>query len=74
MRSRSLAKTLLKSRDKLPDKVVNALKLEIAKTYNMKPDRIFDTFLEALLSIKSLKYIIIKLVAFIKFLYDQLFL
>lgn len=55
MRSRSLAKTLLKSRDKLPDKVANALKLEIAETYNMKPDRIFDTFLEALLSIKSLK-------------------
>lgn len=55
MRSRSLAKTLLKSRDKLPDKVSNALKLEISKTYNMKPDRVFDTFLEALLNIKSLK-------------------
>lgn len=55
MRSKSLAKTLLKSRDKLPHKVANALKLEIAEIYNMKPDRVFDTFLEILLTIKSLK-------------------
>lgn len=55
MRSKSLAKTLLKSRGKLPDFVVNKLKLEIAETYNVKPDRVFDTFLETLLTIKSLR-------------------
>lgn len=55
MRSKNLAKTLLKSQSKLPDVIVNKLKLEIAEIYNMKPDRVFDTFLEALLTIKSLK-------------------
>lgn len=55
MKSKSLAKTLLKSRHKLPDTMVHKLKLEIAEIYGMKPDRIFDTFLETLLSVKSLK-------------------
>ncbi|KAE9544452.1 hypothetical protein AGLY_001631 [Aphis glycines] len=56
MRSKSLAKTLLKSRHSLPDKIANELRLEIAETYNMKPNRVFDTFLETLLTIKSIKY------------------
>lgn len=55
MRSKSLAKTLLKSQDTLPDKVAYKLKLEIAETYNIKPERVFDSFLETLLTIKSLK-------------------
>lgn len=55
MKSKGLAKTLLKSGDTLPVKVINELKLEIAETYNMKPDRVFDSFLENLLTIKSLK-------------------
>lgn len=55
MRSKSLAKTLLKSRSKLPDEVAKKLRIEIAETYNMKPDRVFDSFLETLLTIKSLK-------------------
>jgi len=55
MRSKSLAKTLLKSKHSLPDKVANELRQEIAETYNMKPSRVFDTFLETLLTIKSLK-------------------
>jgi len=55
MRSKSLAKTLLKSRHSLPDEIANELRLEIAETYSMKPDRVFDTFLETLLTIKSLK-------------------
>lgn len=55
MRSKSLAKTLLKCRHTLPDKVIDDLKLEIAEIYNMKPNRVFDSFLEMLLTIKSLK-------------------
>lgn len=55
MRSKSLAKTLLKSQDTLPVKVSYKLKLEIAETYNIKPERIFNSFLENLLTIKSLK-------------------
>lgn len=55
MRSKSLAKTLLKSQHSLPDKKAIELRSEIAETYNMKPDRVFDTFLETLLTIKSLK-------------------
>lgn len=55
MKSKSLAKTLLKSQDTLPVKVSYKLKLEIAETYNMKPERIFNSFLENLLTIKSLK-------------------
>jgi len=55
MRSKSLAKTLLKSREKLPDSVIYKLKLEIAETYNMKPDRLFDYFLKTLLTVKSLR-------------------
>lgn len=55
MRSKSLAKTLLKSRNKLPEKIANNLKLEIAEVYNIKPDRVFDSFLESLTTIKSLK-------------------
>jgi len=55
MRSKSLAKTLLKSSNKLPDKVINKLKLEISEIYNMKPDRVYNTFLETILTIKSLK-------------------
>lgn len=55
MRSKSLAKTLLKSPNKLPNKVADALKLEIAEIYNMKPDRVFDSFLETILTMKSLK-------------------
>lgn len=57
MRSKSLAKTLLKSREKLPNTVLYKLKLEIAETYNMKPDCLFDSFLESLLTIKSLRYL-----------------
>lgn len=55
MRSKSLAQTLLKSRHKLPDKIICELKLEIAEIYNMKPNRVFDSFLETLVTIKSLK-------------------
>jgi len=55
MRSKSLAKTLLKSRHSLPVKVENDLRQEIAETYDMKPNRVFDSFLETLLTIKSLK-------------------
>jgi hypothetical protein len=58
MRSKSLAKTLLKSRHSIPDKIANELRLEIAETYNMKPNRVFDTFLESLLTIKSLKSVL----------------
>ncbi|XP_025404832.1 exonuclease 3'-5' domain-containing protein 2 isoform X2 [Sipha flava] len=56
MRSKSLAQTLLKSRHKLPDKIIYELKLEIAEIYNIKPNRVFDSFLETLVTIKSLKY------------------
>ncbi|VVC27069.1 Ribonuclease H-like domain,3'-5' exonuclease domain [Cinara cedri] len=56
MRSKSLAKTLLKSQNKLPDEVYNKLKLEIAEIYNIRPDRVFDSYLEILLTIKNLKY------------------
>lgn len=55
MRSKSLAKTLLKSQNELPDKITYKLKLEIAQTYNIKPERVFDSFLETLLTIKCLK-------------------
>lgn len=55
MRSRGVAKTLLKFRNKLPEEILNKLKLEIAETYNIRPDRVFDSFLETLLTIKSLK-------------------
>lgn len=55
MRSKSLAKTLLKSRDKLPEKIAYKLKLEIAEIYNMKPDRVFNSFLESLMTISYLK-------------------
>lgn len=55
MRSKSLAKTLLKLQEKLPDSVIYKLKLEIAEIYNMKPDRLFDSFLETLLTVKSLR-------------------
>jgi len=56
IKSKNLAKTLLNCRDKLSDNTRNKLKLEIAKTYNIKPDRVFDTFLETLITIKYLKY------------------
>lgn len=55
MKSKSLAKTLLKAREKLPDKIVNKLKLEIANTYNIKSECVYDSFLETLLIIKSLR-------------------
>lgn len=55
MKSKNLANSLLKSRKKLPDEIAYKLRLEIAKTYNMKPDRVFDSFLENLVTIKSLK-------------------
>lgn len=55
MRSKSVAKTFLKYRDKLPDKVVNKLKLEIAEIYNIKPERVYDSFLETLLTVKNLR-------------------
>lgn len=55
MRSKSLAKTLLKSQNKLSDEISNKLKLEIAEIYNINPGRVFDSFLETLLTIKNLK-------------------
>lgn len=55
MRSKNVAKTLLKFRNKLSDEKLNKLKLEIAETYNIRPDRVFDSFLETILTIKNLK-------------------
>jgi len=55
IRSKNLAKILLKSQDKLSDNTIKKLKLEIAETYNIKPDRVFDIFLKSLLTIKYLK-------------------
>lgn len=57
MRSKSLAKTLLKSRDKLPKEIIDKLKLEVADIYNIKPNRVFDSFLETLLTVKSLRLV-----------------
>ncbi|XP_050436824.1 exonuclease 3'-5' domain-containing protein 2-like isoform X2 [Adelges cooleyi] len=56
IRSKHLAKTLLKTGNKVPQHVAVKLKQEIADIYNIELVRLSDTFLEHLLNIKSLKY------------------
>ncbi|XP_050533718.1 exonuclease 3'-5' domain-containing protein 2 [Daktulosphaira vitifoliae] len=56
MRSKHLAKTLLKSHSKIPENISKKLKQEVAEIYKIRADLLSDTFLGYLLNIKSLKY------------------